>query len=180
MARLRAQIVNTRPWALLGFLCAVIALLCLEVHPRLQAISVSDGSNPSGLVLRILPEKTALKAGEGVRVRYELENTGVSPVYVCQWPGLAFYVGWQRPNGVQQGLGPGYPSSQTPARKYFIEIKPGEALLGSEWLDGLRAVPAEIKLRGEFRSGQSGEKYGLHTWEGTVLSEPVTLRVTRR
>jgi hypothetical protein len=139
----------------------------------------SDRPAQPGLTLRITPETSEVTTAKSLVVNYELENRGDRPAYVCQWPGIAFGGGWEVSSGETKGFGPGYPSETHLDRKYFIELKPGEALLGRAIVAVYPTEAGEIRLWGVFRSGQRGTEYGLSAWKGEVTSEPVTIHVPK-
>ncbi len=134
---------------------------------------------PPGLVLRITTEESEVKKGEKLTVSWELENTGHDPIYVCQWPGAAYSTSWEMPDGTVKGVIPGYPSSRSVERKYFIQLKPGEALLGADSVNVFPTPSGQISVRGEYRSDSTGERFGLDGWRGRVYSNWIDIAVPK-
>ncbi len=158
------------PW--LAGLLTVIALAC--------QVAIGGDASASALVLSVLPEVREVPGEQLVGVHFELENRGKEPVYICQWPGIAFGGAWSTADGETQGFGPGSPSSRPLSRKYFIELKPGEALLGHGTVRVFPNKAGEILLVGRYRSGDMGRGFGVQAWTGEILSDPVRIGVPKR
>jgi len=156
--------------------CLLAVLLIVSVH---AAVHAADDDVPAGLTLTIKPEKLELKEDGPIVVSWELENRGSSPVYICQWPGVAFGFGWDMGDGKTKGVEPGYPDSKALERKYFIELKPGEAVFGWSTVTLFGTDAGEVWLKGEYRSDQTGAEYGLKAWRGRVYSEGVRVKVPK-
>ena len=134
---------------------------------------------PSPLEFRIAVEKGDYWSPEWVYIAWELRNVSNSAVYVCQWPGPAFSHGWEYPEGVFNGTVPGYPHSPKLSRKFFVELKPGEAILGSTYYRVQANPTGFVDVVGHYRSGQTGKEHGLVAWQGEVTSESVTVEVPK-
>lgn len=163
MARTRLALFNCG----LGLaVCAVAALAFAGAAAR-----------PRGLVLRV-------SAPDGVCnrdcciLRYELLNESDGPMYVCQWPGLEVAATWTLPDGSTAGFGLGSPSARTLERKYFVELKPGEALIGDAVAGRFPKDAVEGTVEARYGCISSGREYGIAAFVGAVEAAPV--RVTFR
>ena len=81
-------------------------------------------------------------------------------VYVCQWPGAAFSQHWDCPNGLIKAGIPGYPHSRHLERKYYLELKPGEALFGYGQVDVWPTPSGNMALSAQFSCDQDGHARG--------------------
>jgi hypothetical protein len=138
-----------------------------------------DASVPAELVLRMSRTSPVIIAGERVQVEWQLENAGQKSVYVCQWPGIAFSHHWECPNGLLKGAGPGYPSFRRLDRKYYLELKPGEALVGYGEVNVSPTPSGVLSIRAEFRCDQTGLEYGLSAWKGRISSDWLSIEVPK-
>jgi hypothetical protein len=138
-----------------------------------------DASVPAELVLRMTRTSPVIIAGERVQVEWQLENAGQKSVHVCQWPGIDFSHHWECPNGLLKGAGPGYPSTRRLDRKYYLELKPGEALIGYGDVNVWPTPSGVLSISAEFRCDQTGREYGLSAWKGRVSSDWVSVEVPK-
>jgi hypothetical protein len=74
---------------------------------------------------------------------------------------------------------PGYPHSRPIERKYYVELKPGEALVGHGEVPVWSTPSGSLSIRAEFRCDQDGHEYGLKSWKGRVSSEWVLVEVPK-
>lgn len=136
-----------------------------------------SASHQRGLVLRVSAPDGICKR-ECCMLRYELLNEGDDPMYVRQWPGLEFSATWTLRDGSTAGVGLGSPSTRTLERKYFIELKPGEALIGRAAVGSFPKDAVEGTVDAQYRCVASGQEYGIAAFVGRVEAVPV--RVTFR
>jgi hypothetical protein len=160
---------------LLGVMTALVATVTV---PAATPKESSERDVPRGLTFRISGPTSKVMTAKTITVTWELENAGPAPVYICQWPGTAYGTSYEVPNG-SEGTGPGYPSTQQLARKYFIELKPGEALFGADQVEIYATPSGQLSIRGEYRSDQTGKEYGLSGWSGIVYSNTLDIKVPR-
>ena len=132
---------------------------------------------PEGLELTIDSETKAVSEPGDITLSWELENRTGAPLYVCQWPGITCQPHYTAPDGVIHGVISGYPDSQPLPRKYFVELKPGEALFGMARAYVHRTPDGKIRVNCEYRSDQTGERFSLDGWKGRVTSNSVELSV---
>jgi hypothetical protein len=112
------------------------------------------------LAFRIL-EPARWLSNEWLVVRYELENVTSAPAYIAQHPGVSMIVACTTDQGITGGVpGGAWSSDGQLARKYFIRLEPGEALMGEKTVE----VPVEcrsgIKVLGVYQS-ELGDAWGL-------------------
>jgi hypothetical protein len=138
----------------------------------------ADPSVPPQLMLRLNRTSTVVLF-DRVAVEWQLENIGKTSVHVCQWPGIAFSQHWECPNGQTKAGVPGYPDSRSLDRKYFLELKPGEALVGYGRVDVWPTPSGRLSLGAEFRCDQEGREYGLAAWKGRLSSDLVSVEVPK-
>ena len=136
-----------------------------------------SASHQRGLVLRVSAPDGICKR-ECCMLRYELLNEGDKPMYVCQWPGLEVSATWTLPDGSRAGVGLGSPSTRALERKYFVELKPGEALIGRAAAGSFPKDAVEGTVEAQYSCVASGQEYGIAAFVGTVGAPPV--RVTFR
>lgn len=141
--------------------------------------SAPDALVPAELLLRMTPTLPVVITFDRVQVEWQLENEGQKSVYVCQWPGIAFSQHWECPNGLLKGAMPGYPHSRRLDRKYYLELKPGEALFGYGQIDVWPTPSGVLSVSAEFRCDQDGREYGLSAWKGRIRSEWVSVEVPK-
>lgn len=114
-----------------------------------------------------------------VYIHWELVNESDAPVYVCQWPGPAFGSTWEEPDGIVKGHVPGYPHTRKLTRKYFVELKPGEALMGLTRYHVHPTPTGTLAIHGAYRSGQTGGEHGVSAWRGEADSNWVDVEVPK-
>ena len=146
---------------------------------REAAESTPRAPMPGNLVLRMQLTTPGVITFNRVQVEWQLENAGKAPVYICQWPGIAFSQHWECPNGLLKGGMPGYPHSRRLDRKYYVELKPGEALVGYGQVDVWPTPSGLLSVSAEFRCDQDGSELGLSAWKGRVRSEWVPVEVPK-
>ena len=134
---------------------------------------------PPALTLHLALAAPGIVTSNSVAVEWQLRNLGQQPVYICEWPGIAFSRAWDCPNGSEAGDGPGYPDSRTLARSYFRQLGPGESLIAHTQVDLWPTPTGKLLLRAEFRSDQDGREYGLSAWKGTISSAWILVDVPR-
>jgi hypothetical protein len=163
-------------------------ILVVLVSLTAAACTSALGARPGPTALKTAPPRLMLqmalmhpivRTSDRVSVEWQVENVGREPVYICQWPGIAFSQKWDCPGGVDAGIGPGYPQSQHLTRNDFLQLRPGETLVGHGQVDVRPTPTGKVSLSAEFRSGQDGREYGLSGWKGTIRSEWVSVSVPR-
>jgi len=89
-----------------------------------------------------------------LEVSYELANTGSDAVYVAQFPGpaLAISCATAEGGGIGATAGGAWSRDGTLARKYYIRIAPGEALLGSRVVEVPPACVREASVSGVYQT----------------------------
>ncbi len=163
-------------FTIIGVVIALASVGALFSPAPLRGSTETQEQTPP-LVFRIAVEPPGPREGTWLSVRWELENTSSSAVYVCQWPGPAFGSSWDMPDGTSQGHAPGYPHTRKLERKYFVALKPGEALIGQSRYLAFPTPSGKLSVWGEYRSGQAGDEFGLHAWQGRIDSNSVTVDV---
>ena len=160
-----------RTWVVFGALVATVGAIGRDGTPSSAAVA------PVALRLKLIASTDIPRPTAGVE--WSLENTSQAPVYVCQFPGIAFSRSWTCADGRSIRTGPGYPDSRALERRYFLELKPGEALVGYASLDVWGTPSGEIAIMAEFRSDQPGTQHGLAAWHGRTESAWLTVGVPK-
>ena len=129
-------------------------------------------SHRKGLVLAVgVPEGSCRR--ECCLLTHELRNDGDEPTYVCQWPGLESSAVWAMPDGATGRYGLGAASARTLERKYFVELKPGEALIGHAAAGRFPNDAVDATIEARYGCVAAGREYGIAAFAGTVEAPPI-------
>lgn len=150
-----------------------VAAACLIMANALVAGNDTADKSAPELVLTLADEGSCTR--ECCVLGYELQNRGSRAIYVCQWPGVLLSAHWMLADGKADGYAAGYPSTRVLPRKYFIELKPGEAIRGLVSAGEFPEGPTEITFTAEYHSDQSGSVYGLRAYTGHITAPPLTV-----
>ncbi len=108
-----------------------------------------------------------------LRVSFELRNNGGEPVIVAQRPGI--FLGMSCPTGDGfAGIVPGGVACGEDGGS-FLELRPGEALLGEKVERLLKECSGDITVYGEFRT-QTAAAWDLPARKVTILSKAILVR----
>ena len=155
----------------------VAALLASHLSRTSEAGTDDEPAPPLDFRIRVKPGDPW--APEWAYVYWELVNTSYSAIYVCQWPGPAFGSRWEEPDGIIKAHIPGYPHTKKLGRKYFVELRPGEALMGATRYRVHSTPSGTLTVFGSFRSGQTGQEHGLRAWRGESRSDGIEIEVPK-
>jgi hypothetical protein len=159
-----------------GVPCVLALVASASAWPEPSFLPTCDA--PPGLAFSITAEPNVVTKRQKILLRWELKNAGKAPVSVCRWPGPIFRPSWDyAPDGtlfldVREDA-----FTSAPVRDDFVEVKPGDALTGSGQIEAFPTPTRKLMIRGEFRSGSSGERYGVKAWQGRVCSPWITINV---
>ena len=131
-----------------------------------------------GITLHLVPapRPVPLQQRDAVPVEWQLENIGPNPITVCQFPGIAFFQRWECPGGWGQ-RSPGTSSSRSLARKYFITLAPGEAIIGHSAVPVWSTPTGKISVFAQFSCSSDGREQNLSAWRNYVFSNVVVIDV---
>lgn len=116
-----------------------------------------------------------------VRVHYELTNVTSAPLYVAQFPGPAASVSCRTASGgIGGSAGGAWSHDGTLARKYYIQIAPGEALMGHHVVQMPAACVADVQILAVFQAEDSAA-WGLTLARGSrFFAEPLSVDLAGR
>lgn len=106
-----------------------------------------------------------------LRISFELRNTGTEPLVVAQRPGLFLGLSCLTENGAR-GIIPGGIACglRGAAGDSFLELRPGEALLGEKVVKAPEECVGDITVWGEFQT-LTADAWDLPAREARIVSK---------
>lgn len=151
------------------FALAFVLGLLATIH---TGIAQPAEAPPAPSLELVLGPDSEWVAPELLLVSFALRNTGMDPVVVAQRPGLFLsMLCITQSEGIDGGAFGGVACSQGEA---FVELKPGQALLGKEVVKIPKECARSIEVTGDFQT------FAAESWDSapdgvTVASKPLVI-----